>query len=164
MYRTVVSLAEEETARRSDCPTAYALDLFGDRWTLLVVRDLMFFGRRRYGEFLEAGEGVATNILANRLERLGCEGVISSTRPRENSRAKYYYLTRKGIDLAPLMVEMILWSAKWEPELPVPEDFLTRAESDRPALLRDITARLEGVLANPGSEDGVAPFFAFEEP
>ena len=136
--------------RRSACPVAHMLDIFGDRWTLLIVRDLMFFGRRRYRDFLKAGDGIATNILADRLDRLACFGLIDSMQTPEGPRVKLYYLTDKGIDLAPIMVEMMLWSVKHDPSLPVPEWFLKRAYSDREGLLREITESLKKTLADPG--------------
>ena len=136
-------MARDLPERRSDCPTAYALDLFGDRWTLLVVRDLMFNGRRRYGEFLEAGEGIATNILADRLGRLEACGVVESRRDPDNHRAKLYRLTRKGIDLVPLMVEMILWSARHDPDTGAGKAFVRRARRDREGLVRDIVNGLQ---------------------
>ena len=139
--------------RRSACPVAHVLDIFGDRWTLLIVRDLMLFGRRRYRDFLKAGDGIATNILADRLNRLATFDVIASVQTPEDPRVKLYYLTDNGIDLAPIMVEMVLWGVKHEPTLPVPEWFLERAYSDREDLLRKIKEGLKKTLADPGSTD-----------
>lgn len=129
--------------RRSDCPTSYALEQLGDRWTLLVIRDLMIVGKRRYGEFLESEEGIATNILADRLERLTANGIIESSPDPEDRRRKLFRLTRKGADLAPLMVEMILWSAKYDPDTAVSKAWVRRARRDRAGLLREMTARAD---------------------
>ena len=130
--------------RDTGCPTAFALDIFGDRWTLLIVRDLMFNGRCRYGEFLEAGEGIATNVLADRLARLEECGIVRSAVDPDNRRAKLYSLTPKGIDLAPLMVEMIVWSGKYDPDTAASKGFLRRAKRDREGLLNDIVSGLKG--------------------
>src|SRR5262245_6657415 len=94
--------------RRSSCPVHFALEVFGDAWTLLVVRDLMFKGRTTYTDFLRAEEGIATNILADRLVRLERDGIIS-----KNDGG--YRLTEKGCDLLPILLEIIAWSAKHDP-------------------------------------------------
>src|SRR5690349_11077859 len=92
--------------RRSDCPLNAALEVLGDRWSLLIVRDLMFKGRTTYKDFLAGGEGVATNILADRLRRLEVEGVIEKGRDPVDARRMVYRLTTKGLALGPLLVEM----------------------------------------------------------
>src|SRR5262245_46766735 len=126
--------------RRSDCPTAYALDIFGDRWTLLVIRDLMFGGKRRYGDFLDSEEGIATNILSDRLLRLEARGIVAASVDPRDRRRKVYRLTERGIDLAPLMVEMILWSARHDRLTAASKTFVRRAGRDREGLLRSIAA------------------------
>jgi len=100
--------------RRSDCPLNASLEIFGDRWTLLVVRDLMFGGRCSYRDFLKADEKIATNILAERLHRLEASGIVEKHRDVEDGRKINYRLTEKGIDLAPVLVEMIVWAARHE--------------------------------------------------
>ncbi len=100
--------------RRSDCPLNAALEVFGDRWTLLVVRDLMFGGRCSYRDFLKADEKIATNILAERLNRLEAHGIVEKQRDPEDGRKVNYQLTDKGMDLAPVIVEMIVWGARYE--------------------------------------------------
>jgi DNA-binding HxlR family transcriptional regulator len=100
--------------RRSGCPISISLEIFGDRWSLLVVRDLMFKGLRTFREFAEAGEGVATNILADRLARLEAAGIIVSAADPHDRRRIVYRLTRKGMELAPVLVEMVLWAARHE--------------------------------------------------
>jgi DNA-binding HxlR family transcriptional regulator len=135
----------QRPGRRSDCPTAYALDVFGDRWTLLVIRDLMFGGKRRYGDFLDSEEGIATNILSDRLARLEACGILAVSPDPNDRRRKVYRLTHKGLDLAPLMVEMILWSAKHDPRTAASKAFVRRARRDREGLLRAIAADVEAV-------------------
>jgi DNA-binding HxlR family transcriptional regulator len=126
--------------RRTHCPISYALDVFGDKWTLLIVRDLMFKGKRHYREFAESEEGIATNILADRLAKLEVEGLITRELDPENARQRVYELTERGLELAPLLVEMILWSAAHDTESAVDRGFVRDAKRDRARLLRSISA------------------------
>lgn len=89
-----------------------ALELIGDPWSLLLVRDLMFKGRHRYKDFLEADEGIASNVLADRLQRLEAAGILGRAPDPEDGRRAIYSLTRKGIELAPVLVDLVIWSAK----------------------------------------------------
>ena len=99
---------------RSHCPVNYGLEAFGDRWALLILRDIVFRGKRTYGEFLKSEEGFATNILASRLDHLIEVGILQRE-PNETDRRKdIYSLTEKGLDLIPLLFEMVLWSAKYD--------------------------------------------------
>ena len=97
---------------RSHCPVNFALEAIGDRWTLLILRDIVFRGKRSYGEFLRSEEGFSTNILAARLEHLLAEGILEREGHGEDGRRAIYTLTDKGLDLIPLLFEMVLWSAK----------------------------------------------------
>lgn len=106
--------SDSSRPRRSGCPISTCLDIFGDRWSLLIVRDLMFSGLRTFREFSAAGEGIATNILADRLRRLEEEGVIRRSKSSGDGRHVIYGLTEKGLDLAPVLVEMVLWAARHE--------------------------------------------------
>ena len=99
---------------RSGCPVSVSLEIFGDRWSLLIIRDLMVRGFRTFKQFQESGEGIATNILAERLERLQMEGMISAEPEKADGRRVNYRLTEKGIDLAPVMLELLIWGAKHE--------------------------------------------------
>src|SRR5436190_14756054 len=99
--------------RKSDCPINFGLEIFGDRWTFLIVRDLMFKGKHYYGEFLRMEEKIATNILADRLLLLEESGIVSRTIDETHNSKKIYELTPKGIDLLPVLTEVILWSAKY---------------------------------------------------
>lgn len=91
---------------------AYGLDSFGDRWSLLIIRDLMLHGKKTYSEFLASDENIATNILITRLKHLEAEGIVSKTKDPQNRRSNSYCLTEKGRDLAPVMMEIIRWSGK----------------------------------------------------
>ncbi len=100
--------------RRSGCPVSVSLELFGDRWALLVVRDLMVRGYRTFKEFQQAGEGIATNILADRLKKLREAGIVAVEGDRSDRRRLNYRLTEKGIDLAPVLLELLIWGARHE--------------------------------------------------
>ena len=100
--------------RRSGCPLNASVEMLGDRWSLLIVRDMMLRGFRSYKEFLESYEGIATNILADRLRKLETYGIIDTERDPSDGRKIIYALTEKGIDLAPVMAEMVLWAAAHE--------------------------------------------------
>src|SRR5712671_1491439 len=106
--------AKQKPPRRSACPINASLEIFGDRWSLLIIRDIMLRGYRTYKEFLSSDEGIATNILAERLQRLEAAGIITTSRDAEDRRKVVYRLTAKGIDLAPVLVELIFWSAQHE--------------------------------------------------
>jgi DNA-binding HxlR family transcriptional regulator len=98
-------------ARRSRCPVACTLDIVGDRWTLLVVRDLVR-GKRRFADFLDSSERIPTNILSNRLKRLQDAGIITARRYHERPPRMEYALTPKGEDLRPVMREMVAWGVR----------------------------------------------------
>ncbi|KUJ53249.1 winged helix-turn-helix transcriptional regulator [Chryseobacterium sp. JAH] len=103
--------------KRSDCPISSSLDVWGDKWSLLIVRDLMFKKQSTYGEFLKSDEKIATNILASRLLMLEENGIISK-QDHPDSKAKVLYkLTEKGINLLPLLIEINLWAEKYS-EIP----------------------------------------------
>lgn len=126
---------------RSHCPIAFALDLFGDKWSLLVLRDLLFKGKRHYHEFLASEERISTNILAERLRRLEAAGLIAKAEDRENHRQYVYTPTLKGLDLLPVILEIIRWSAKHDPQTAAPRPFIRRLHRDREGLVRDIVKR-----------------------
>jgi DNA-binding HxlR family transcriptional regulator len=99
--------------RRSACPIACSLDLFGDRWTLLVIRDLVL-GKTRFKEFVSSPEKIPTNVLSERLERLLRHKVVSRVQPAEGSKHLAYRLTKKGEALRPVLSAMRDWGLRWE--------------------------------------------------
>ncbi len=127
-----------KTKRQTGCPIAFALDTVGDKWSLIIIRDILMRGKETYGEFLAAEEGIATNILANRLKHLQDEGLISKTRDPKNQRRYLYQLTQKGFDLAPLVLEMVRWSAAYDPETTARPDIVERVNTDREGFLEDL--------------------------
>lgn len=99
---------------RSHCPVNFALESIGDQWSLLILRDMIFRGKRSYNEFLNSEEGFATNILAARLVGLEKQGILIKEVDPEDRRKNVFILTQKGLDLVPLIFEMMLWSAKYD--------------------------------------------------
>jgi DNA-binding HxlR family transcriptional regulator len=100
--------------RRSGCPLNASVEILGDRWSLLIIRDMMLRGFRSYKQFLESYEHIATNILAVRLRKLEAHGIIATRRDPSDGRKVIYHLTQKGMDLAPVLTEMVLWAAGHE--------------------------------------------------
>ena len=117
----------------------FALEVFGDAWTLLIIRDLMFKGRTTYTDFLRAEEGIATNILADRLVRLEGDGIIVKARG-----GTCYRLTPKGVDLLPVILDIIEWSAKYDPKTAADRGFVRQLKKDRAGLLARLRAELKG--------------------
>ena len=127
-------------SRRSDCPISYALDLFGDKWTLLIIRDMLFKRKRRYSEFAQSEERIATNVLADRLSNLEAWGLVTKQIDPKNRRHLIYRLTDKALDLAPVLVEMIVWSAKYDPNTAADRGFVRKAKMNRKQLIRDVVS------------------------
>jgi len=128
---------KKKPRRRSSCPVNVSLEIFGDRWSLLIIRDLMLRSYRTYKEFLSSDEGIATNILAERLQRLEAAGIISTKRDAHDRRKVVYRLTEKGIDLAPILVELVLWSAQHE-ETGAPAAAIRKMRAKREQFLAEI--------------------------
>jgi len=125
--------------RRSGCPLNASVEMLGDRWSLLIIRDMMLRGSRTFKEFLGLYEGIATNILTDRLRRLEAHGIISVEPNPSDGRKLIYTLTPKGIDLAPVLTEMVLWAAAHEE---TENQALVRLmRNDREQLLADIRKR-----------------------
>jgi DNA-binding HxlR family transcriptional regulator len=112
-YRRSVP-GKRKATRRSECPLNASVEMLGDRWSLLIIRDMMLRGFRTYKEFMECYEGIATNILADRLRKLVAYGIITAEPDPSDGRKVIYSLTAKGIDLAPVLTEMVLWAATHE--------------------------------------------------
>jgi DNA-binding HxlR family transcriptional regulator len=100
--------------RRSGCPLNASVEMLGDRWSLLIIRDMMLLGYRSFKQFLNSHERIATNILADRLKRLENYGIVHSAPDPADGRKQIYSLTQKGLDLAPVLTEMVLWAAAHE--------------------------------------------------
>jgi len=114
MLLCLVPAKNSTPKRRSGCPLNASVEMLGDRWSLLLLRDMMLRGFTTFKEFLTSYEGIATNILSDRLKRLIAHGIITTKEDPSDGRKLIYVLTPKGLDLAPVMTEMVLWAAKHE--------------------------------------------------
>ena len=126
--------------RRSDCPISNVLDLIGDKWSLLILRDLLFTGKNSYSELQNSAENIATNILSSRLEQLEEQGLINKRVDDNDRRKKIYALTQAGKDMLPIMLEMIIWSSKYDPDSNIPRQLIDDAKNDRERLISDLLA------------------------
>jgi len=120
---------------RSGCPLNVSVEILGDRWSLLIIRDMMLRGFRSYTQFLDSYERIATNILAHRLKKLKGYGIIATRQDPLDGRKLIYTLTEKGMDLAPVLTEMVLWTAAHE-------------EHQNPELIRQIRKDKQKFLAS----------------
>ncbi len=125
---------------RSGCPVSISLDIFGDRWSLLIVRDLMVRGFRRFKDFQQSGEGIATNILADRLRKLEESGILATAPDPGDARRRLYRLTTKGIDLAPALLEILVWGATHE-QTGAPCEVISQMAKNREAVLAEVRRR-----------------------
>jgi DNA-binding HxlR family transcriptional regulator len=134
MLRCSVPSKKVAAKRRSGCPLNASVEMLGDRWSLLILRDMMLRGFQSYKQFLDSYEGIATNILADRLKRLMAHGIITTREDPSDGRKLVYVLTDKGIDLAPVLAEMVLWAARHE-------------KTDNQALVRQMQKDKQGFVA-----------------
>jgi DNA-binding HxlR family transcriptional regulator len=128
--------------KRSECPISCSLDIFGDKWSLLIIRDMMFFNKSTYGEFLKSEEGIATNILASRLQSLEENKLIEKLEHPDSKAKVLYKLTQKAIDLLPIIVEIYLWAEK---NIDIPNDIkaiVNEARKDKNEFIKSKTGQL----------------------
>lgn len=137
---------------RSDCPISCSLDVFGDKWSLLIIRDIMLRGKLSYSEFLESEEKIATNILANRLKSLEVEGILSKRTSPVNKSKFIYSLTEKGVDLLPIIIEIMHWGAKYNPNCPRRE-LGKRIEKDKADVIEEYFEKLKKQLTQNNEHD-----------
>ena len=117
-----------------------SLDVVGDRWSLLIIRDLMVRGYRTFKEFERSGEGIATNILAHRLRKLRAAGIVETEPDPDDGRKLNYRLTEKGIDLAPVLLELLIWGARHE-QTGAPCQVIDHMAQNRQAVLAEVRRR-----------------------
>jgi len=127
---------------RSNCPFSLSLDIWGDKWSLLIIRNLMFYNLNTYGDFLRMPEKIATNILADRLEKLEKAGLISKENHPESKAKLLYKLTPMGIDLLPVMTEVGLWADKYFKISPESKAIVKAAKKDKKEFLRTLSLQL----------------------
>ncbi len=128
---------------KSHCPINYSLEHFGDKWSLLIIRDLMFNGKRHYNEFLESGEKISTSVLGDRLKHLEETGIISKGIDIVKKSRIKYSLTKKGIDMLPIMLDMVYWSGQYDNESDINDVFLTQVNNKRELLIKSTREKLE---------------------
>jgi len=128
--------------KRSDCPISSSLDIWGDKWSLLIVRDLVFAKQCTYGDFLKSDEKIATNILASRLQMLETNGIITKQDHPESKAKVLYKLTEKGVDLLPIMIEINLWADKYFTLPKERREMLNEVKKDKEAFIREKAAAL----------------------
>ncbi len=118
-------------SRRSDCPISSALDLLGDRWSLLVVRDIALGGKQYFNEFSASAEGISTNILSDRLRRLEESNILVKNADPADARRSVYALTERGLALVPVMVEFSVWASHYMPNTRILASFEPAVEANR---------------------------------
>lgn len=136
-------MTSDQTKRRSDCPISFGLDIFGDKWTLLILRDLLLRGKSKFGEFLGSEERIASNILADRLLRLEHSGLITKTEDESDRRQSFYRASKKGMDLLPVLVELAYWGASHDPKTGAPKEFVKAYHTDRSGLLKKLKTEIK---------------------
>jgi DNA-binding HxlR family transcriptional regulator len=136
-----------EKELRSDCPLNFAVETIGDKWSLIILRDMIFWGKKTYQEFLKSNEKIATNVLAGRLEYLENEGFITKSPHPTDRRKEVYSLTKKSLELVPVLIEMMVWSVrndgwrtmKHSPAIRVVQRFVKRAvRKNKAKLIEDV--------------------------
>lgn len=129
--------------KRSECPISSALDIIGDKWSLLIIRDIALSGKNTYNEFLKGEEKIATNILADRLVMLDEAGILVKEEHPDSKAKIFYRLTQMGIDLVPLLVETILWSDKYLVISPQAKEFATLLRQNKAGMIEHISMGLQ---------------------
>jgi len=136
-------MVDKKTKNWAGCPVRFGMSQFGDKWSFLIIRDLMFKGRKYYNEFLDAGEGISTNILASRLADLEYNGLVSKQQDAIK-RSKYVYsLTEKGVALMPMMLAMIDWSEEYDSQTEVPTAFIKMLRESPEELQKKLLEQLK---------------------
>lgn len=130
---------------RSHCPVNYALEHIGDKWVLLILRDIIFKGFRHYNDFLKGGEGISTSVLSNRLSLLEESGILRKGEDPVKKSRILYSLTPKGISLLPVLIELIRWSGKHDEETIASPAFLEQADKNTESLIQRLSQNLEAV-------------------
>jgi DNA-binding HxlR family transcriptional regulator len=129
-----------KSKHRSGCPVSISLEIFGDRWSLLIIRDLMVRGYTTFKQFQESGEGIATNILSDRLRKLRAAGILTGEPEKADRRRVRYRLTEKGIDLGPVLLDLLVWGARHE-ETGAPCAVIEQMAKNREAVLAEVRRR-----------------------
>ena len=140
-------MSKQSRSDKSNCPIAYSLDIFGDRWSLVVLRDLVLWGKTRFAQMLESDERIASNILADRLERLERQGIIAREPDPTDRRQKVCRVTTKGLSLTPVLLEIAAWGASNDANTGAPPGFAAAFYTDREAYYHDHRRLISQLLA-----------------
>ncbi|MEO8516699.1 MAG: helix-turn-helix domain-containing protein [Flavobacterium sp.] len=133
----------KKNTKRSECPVSCMLDILGDKWSLLIIRDLIFFNKNTYGDFLKSEEKIATNILASRLQGLEENGILQKLDHPESKAKVLYTLTQKGIDLLPILLEIHFWADKYFTISPEIKAKIKEAKKDGDGFIKSMTKELK---------------------
>ena len=139
---------------KSHCPINFSLEMFGDPWSLLILRDIIYFGKRTYGEFLGSEEAIGTSVLAARLMQLEQRGLITKSACDTDRRKEVYGLTERGLDIIPVMLEMATWGAHHDAETDAPQSWIDLVNADKEhmtVLIRATVRRGGAIFVGPNS-------------
>ncbi len=150
--RVTTSMSKSSRRQKSNCPISFSLELFGDRWTLLILRDLILHGKTRFAEFQGSREKIASNILTDRLRRMEAQGLIARQTDPADARKKIYTATPKGQSLTPVLLEIAAWGAAHDPHTGAPDGFSEEFYADRAAFYRDHRRRIEVLVEKQNTE------------
>jgi DNA-binding HxlR family transcriptional regulator len=125
------------------CPISFCLEIFGDRWSLLLIRDMMLRGKKRYRDFLQSEEGISTNILADRLKRMQQMGLVEKFADPGDRKASVYLLTDKGLDLFPVLLEVMRWGMKHDEHSIVPPQVAAALAGSKDDLARQARSQIQ---------------------
>lgn len=130
----------KDIQQRSGCPVSFSLDYLGDKWSMLILRDMMVYGKSSYGDFLTSEEKIATNILADRLSALEKYGFVTK-RVSPGKKNKFLFnMTEKGIELVPVIMELFIWGSRYNP--PGDETLLKSLKEDKTGTIREYQEKL----------------------
>lgn len=131
---------KSKSKQRSGCPVSISLEALGDRWSLLIIRDMMVRAFHTFKQFQESDEKIATNILADRLHKLAAAGIITAEPEKSDGRKVNYRLTEKGIDLAPVVLDLLIWGTRHE-ETGAPNAVIEKMTANRDEVLAEVRRR-----------------------
>lgn len=139
-------MSKSSRRHKSSCPISYSLDLFGDKWTLLVLRDIILWGKTRFAEFQSSDEKIASNILSDRLRRLEEQGIIAIEKDPADARQKIYAATEKGVSLTPVLLEIAAWGASNDSDTGAPAGFAAAFYADRNGFCAEHRSRIAALF------------------
>jgi DNA-binding HxlR family transcriptional regulator len=144
-------MSQSSRQQKSSCPISYSLDIFGDKWTLLILRDVILHAKSRFVEFQSSDEKIASNILSERLRRLEKQGLIRTDKDPVDARQKIYSATEKGLSLTPVLLEIAAWGASHDPNTGAPRKFADEFYADREGYYRAHRERISSLFEDQNS-------------